>query len=106
MGGDQSDHIQHTARLSVSRARLGRPTKAKPTNLLLLEPGGSKYFRVRKKIEFDLVSELLMPRARSFATDGSFVAQREKLFQATLYYLGPESSTVPRRKLLAIYCQD
>ena len=43
--------------------------------------------------------------ACGFVTNSLFVAQRGSHFQATLCYSGPESLTVHRRKLLAIYCQ-
>ena len=46
-------------------------------NVLLLEPGGSKFFHFRK---FDHVIHLIYTRTR-FVTNGSFVAQRGSRFR-------------------------
>ena len=70
-------------------------------NVLLLKPGGSKS---SQKIKFDHVIELIhthMWLRHRWLVCGSVW----KSFQAALCYLGPESLTVPRRKLLATFYQ-
>ena len=49
-------------------------------NVLLLEPGGSKFFHFLKKIKFDHVIELVYTRTR-FVTNGLFVGQRGSRFR-------------------------
>ena len=59
-------------------------------NVLLLEPGGSKFFHFRKKIKFDHVIELIYMRTR--LRHRRFVCGSAwKSFQAALCCSGPES---------------
>ena len=65
-------------------------------NVLLLEPGGSKIFHFRKKINhmIEIMHTHTWLRHRWLICGSA-----GNLFQAGLCYLGPESLTVPRRKL-------
>ena len=66
-------------------------------NVLLLEPGGSKFFHFQKKKKFDHVIELIHTRTRLHHR--SLVCGSAcKSFQAALCYLGPGSLTVPREE--------
>ena len=67
-------------------------------NVLSPEPGGSKFFHFRLK--FDDVIELHEVRHKLLICGSAW-----KSFQAALCYSGPGSLTVPKRKLLVIYCQ-
>ena len=69
-------------------------------NVLLLEPGRSKFFHFQK---FDHVIELIYEH--EVRHNRLVCGSAWKSFQAALCYSGPESLAVPRRKLLAIYCQ-
>ena len=97
-----------------SRAGVGsRPPKVLYTplrpdllNVLLLEPSGSKFFHVRKKNKTNVCSrDCINIHAHGVRHEWLVCGSAWKSFQAALCYSGPESLTVPRRKLLAIFCQ-